>query len=102
MGLFGPNINREYERFQATEKAVLIDVRTRAEYDAGHISGSLNVPLGSIGSIKKTVPNMETPVYLYCQSGARSGMAVRTLKQMGYTKATNMGGVGSFHGALVR
>lgn len=48
MGLFdlftGANINKGVEEWQATENAVLLDVRSASEYQQGHIPGSVNIP----------------------------------------------------------
>lgn len=63
--------------------ARVIDVRTIEEYNAGHVEGSLNIPLdtieGQIGSIKEA----GTPVITVCRSGARSGAAAAILSQHG-------------------
>lgn len=43
-----------------------------------------------------------TPLFVYCMSGARSQQAVGALKQMGYTDARNIGGIGSWRGDVER
>ena len=60
MGLFslfggGSNINDLVEEARQTENAVIIDVRTPAEYKQGHIKGAYNIPLDQIDAVKKTV-----------------------------------------------
>ncbi len=56
--------------------ACLIDVRSPAEYASGYIEGAISIPLGDLTqSITKAVPNKETEIVVYCQSGARSGAA---------------------------
>lgn len=94
------NINTGVEEFHATPDAQLIDVRTPGEYADGHIPGAVNVPLQQISAIAKKVPNKTTPLFVYCLSGGRSQQAVGALKQMGYTDARNIGGIGSWHGDL--
>ena len=92
------DINAGVEEFRATPGARLIDVRTAGEYAGGHIPGAVNVPLQQIGAIASEVPDKSTPLFVYCMSGARSQQAVGALKQMGYTDARNIGGIGSWRG----
>ena len=96
------DINAGVEDFRATPGARLIDVRTSAEFAGGHISGATNVPLQQIASIVSEVPDKATPLFVYCMSGARSQQAVGALKQMGYTDARNIGGIGSWRGDVER
>lgn len=102
MSLFGlftkTDINTGIEQFHNTPHGVLLDVRTRQEYADGHIPGSLNIPLDRIDSALEAIPNRETPVFVYCLSGGRSGQAVAYLKKMGYTDVVNIGGISSYRG----
>ena len=82
------DINIAVEQFQATPGAFLIDVRTGPEYEAGHIEGAVNVPLNSIHFIVNHVRDINAPLYVYCQSGARSGQAVSMIREMGYKNVT--------------
>jgi len=91
------------EHYENTEGAVLIDVRMKAEYDEGHIPDAINLPLQKIDKlIEKRVPDKETPLFLYCVTGARSGRATSIVKSMGYTRAYNIGGVIGYEGELVK
>lgn len=71
--------------------AQIIDVRTPAEFNGGHIKGSVNIPLDSLqkqmSKIKKT-----QPVITCCASGMRSGAAKQILQANGYTEVYNGGG----------
>ena len=106
MGLFsflrGRDINAGVAEYQATDGAVLLDVRTTDEYRQGHIEGSVNLPLDQIAAIGNIVKNKKTPLYVHCLSGARSGQAVSHLRQMGYTNATNIGGISGYRGKVGR
>ncbi len=74
------------------EEAILVDVRTKEEYDNAHIDGALLVPLGELKSlIVEKVPDKDSGIILYCRSGNRSGNAANILKKMGYTKIYDMG-----------
>ena len=96
------DINAGVEEFRATPGARLVDVRTPGEYAGGHIPGAVNVPLLQIGAIASEVPDKSTPLSVYCMSGARSQQAAGGLKQMGYTDARNIGGIGSWRGDVER
>ena len=96
------DINASVEEFRNTPGAYLIDVRTGPEYEAGHIEGSINVPLHSIHFIVNHVRDINAPLFVYCQSGARSGQATSMIKEMGYKNVKNIGGVNRYKGKLVR
>lgn len=106
MGLFnlfhGADINAGVAECKTTGGAVLLDVRTEEEYRNGHIDGSVNLPLDRISSIEEIVKDKNTPLYVHCLSGGRSGRAVSRLKQMGYTNAKNIGGISGYHGKAVK
>lgn len=63
--------------------AVIIDVRSQSEFNAGHIKGSKNIPVndikGRVGEIKK----MNKPIITVCLSGGRSGVAKSILTASG-------------------
>lgn len=96
------DINTAVEEYRTTPGAFLIDVRTGPEYEAGHIEGAINVPLVSIHFIVNHVRDIEAPVYVYCQTGARSGQAVSMIREMGYKNVKNVGGINRYKGNLVR
>ncbi|WP_420318651.1 rhodanese-like domain-containing protein [Ekhidna sp.] len=87
LGLF--NKGKKVEQY-LKEGAVIIDVRTKTEYEGGHLRTSKNIPLDSIpsfiGQLDKT-----KPIITCCASGIRSGQAKRMLKANGF-KAINGGG----------
>lgn len=73
-----------------------IDVRTSFEYRLGNIEGAVNIPYDVIGDeISGITSDKNAQIRLYCRSGNRSGKALITLQQMGYTQATNEGGYSS-------
>ncbi|MBU8907707.1 rhodanese-like domain-containing protein [Desertibacillus haloalkaliphilus] len=61
-------------------KAQLIDVREPREYDGGHILGARNIPMSQLRQRLNEI-RTDQPVYLYCQSGARSKQAATILKK---------------------
>jgi phage shock protein E len=70
--------------------AVLVDVRSAAEFASGNAPGSINIPLGELGSRVQEIPRTG-PVVLCCASGTRSGMAKLILKKNGYEQIFNIG-----------
>lgn len=73
--------------------AIWIDVRTPQEYQAGHLSDSINIPVDKIASqIVAVAPNKSTPINLYCRSGRRAEEARKILLSMGYANVVNHGG----------
>ena len=89
------HIDSQAIQVQLTNKeALLIDVRTQSEYNAGHVAASVLAPYDSIAqTIGTLAPNKNQKVYLYCRSGSRASAALNTLKGMGYTDVTNLGGL---------
>ena len=72
----------------------VIDVRSREEWDQGHIDGAIWIPHDQIGArIEAVLPDRTAPIGLYCGSGGRAGKALATLEAMGYTQAENLGGI---------
>lgn len=104
MGFFnlfkGSDINQVIQEYQQTPGAVLLDVRTPQEYAEGHIPGSKNVPLASIGQAHSAANRKDAPLFVYCHSGGRSRQAVDLLKNMGYTNVKNAGGIASYRGKV--
>jgi rhodanese-related sulfurtransferase len=82
-----------------TEGAVIVDVRTRAEYQGGNIKGSINIPLNELtGSMNKLNP--AKPVITCCASGMRSATACSLLKSSGFKEVHNGGGWSSLERRL--
>lgn len=85
---FGPKVNY---RELIENGAQIIDVRTRGEYAAGHIKGSVNIPLNELGSqIKKL--KKDKAIITCCASGMRSASAKAQLKSLGFEEVHNGGG----------
>jgi phage shock protein E len=69
---------------QAFQKgAVIVDVRTKSEYQQGHVEGSKNIPLNEIKLKLETIRKWNKPVVTVCRSGSRSAMAKNLLKAAG-------------------
>jgi phage shock protein E len=70
--------------------AVILDVRTKGEYQSGHLRNSLNIPLDNLQNNLKKL-NKNRAIVTCCASGARSGAARRMLKSNGFTDVHNGG-----------
>lgn len=71
--------------------AMLVDVRSPAEFAAGHIEGAHNVPVGEIGRRARELGATDRPVIVYCASGTRSAIAKRALVKAGFAQVYNLG-----------
>ena len=104
MGFFDlfrqPDINQGVEEYRAVPQAILLDVRTPEEYGGGHVPRSRNLPLQQIEKITSIAEKKETPLFVYCQSGARSRQAVSLLQRMGYENVNNIGGMAAYRGEV--
>lgn len=94
------DINHGFDAFEAVNGAVLLDVRTSAEYREGHVPGSKNIDVTEIGTVTSLIKDKTAPIFVYCLSGARSARAVNALKSMGYTNVKNIGGIRSYSGQV--
>jgi phage shock protein E len=74
------------------EGALLIDVRTPEEYQVQHLENSVNLPLSTVPTAFNNIDKNRL-VVVYCRSGNRSGQALNYLRQKGFTKVFNGGGL---------
>jgi phage shock protein E len=73
-------------------RPLIIDVRSQAEWDAGHLDGAVLIPHTEIaGRIGEVAPDKARPIALYCRSARRAGLAKDVLDGMGYTRVENVG-----------
>lgn len=76
----------------ALAQTLWIDVRTLDEYNAGHLEGAVHIPYDEIKQkIASVNADKTTEIQVYCRSGRRSGIALETLRAMGYSNVTNAG-----------
>lgn len=87
----GPEARRLVE-----QGARLIDVRTPAEFSAGHIDGATNIPVDQLSGRLSALGDKSQPVVVYCRSGARSARAASMLRNAGYTNVYDLGGIGNW------
>ncbi len=73
----------------------VLDVRTRDEFDEGHIAGAILVDVNESDFVDRAVAvlDKQRPVAVYCRSGRRSSRACNLLLEQGYNVTNLMGGV---------
>lgn len=79
--------------------AIIIDVRTPGEFQGGHIKGSKNIPLNTLGNQIESIKKFNKPVIACCASGMRSAQATSILKNNGI-EVINGGGWSSLQNKL--
>lgn len=83
----------EQKEFLISEKgAILIDVRTKEEYDEGHLDNAINISYDEVVSKLKDY-DKDTPIIVYCRSGNRSSKAYQSLQAAGYTNLYDLGAI---------
>ena len=77
----------------ARPDAVLLDVREEAEYITGHAVNALLLPVDELTdeAALDAIPELDTPVLVYCRSGYRSNVAAHKLEDYGYTEIYDLG-----------
>ncbi len=82
------------------EGAVIIDVRSKAEYAGGHIKGSRNIPLPNLSASPNFVKDKNKPIITCCASGMRSASARNVLQANGYSNVHNGGAWASLNNKI--
>jgi len=65
------------------QEGTIVDVRTHAEFQGGHVAGSINIPVNELSQRIEELKSLKSPLVLCCASGGRSSMAAHLLKQQG-------------------
>lgn len=84
-------------------KPLIIDVRTQAEWNKGHIEGAILIPYELIGErIGAATKDKSRRIYVYCRSGRRSQIAIKSLERFGFRDVVNLGSIEDAAKALKR
>ena len=87
------DITVEELKNKIAQGAILIDVRSKQEYQEGHLYGAINIPeYELIRRVRREIPKMNQLIVAYCQYGTRSRNAYLKMKQIGYTNIYNLYG----------
>lgn len=85
------SIDEAKELIENQEDLFILDVRSKDEYDAGHIEGAVLIPLGELeGRLGEVVELKDKPVLVYCRSGNRSSQAVKILLNNDFSQIYHM------------
>jgi len=75
------------------DDAVVLDVRSMAEFKDGHIVNAINIPLNGLGNnVKQIEKHRDKPIVTVCRSGSRSGSACAILRKHGFENVKNLRG----------
>lgn len=83
--------SEEISQIIQDKNITIIDVRTKEEYESGHIKGAINIPDTEIEN--EVNYDKDKAIAVYCRTGVRSSEAAKTLEKMGYTKIYDLGGI---------
>jgi rhodanese-related sulfurtransferase len=85
-----------------TDDALILDVRSPAEFAEGHIPNAILLPHTLINEQAVTLlPDKTQTILVYCRTGNRSAEATKTLLELGYTNVFDFGGIVDWHGAII-
>jgi len=74
-------------RIDAGQAPAIVDVRTRREFERGHVPGAVRVPFWAVKAHISEVPaSPQDPVVVYCQHGPRAWMAGAALRRLGFRR----------------
>jgi rhodanese-related sulfurtransferase len=94
MNLHGSEFKAQFEQ---DSNAVLLDVRTPAEYNGGHIPNSINLDIMSY-NFRNEIEQLDKnkTYFVYCRSGNRSGQACMMMSDLGLKAYNLIGGIGAW------
>ena len=94
------NIKAEkFKEFSTLNDGIIIDVRTAAEFNSGHIKDATNIDFYADDfESKLKIVRKDVPIYVYCRSGGRSSSAAKKMEKLGFSEVYNLlGGIGSWN-----
>lgn len=89
--LFGKNEEANYKEL-VKQGAIVLDVRSKEEFEGGHVKGAVNIPLDVLSANLQKLGGKDACVITCCMSGGRSGLAKNILHIAGYDNVHNGGG----------
>jgi phage shock protein E len=94
---FGPSVN--YSEL-VQQGAIILDVRSKAEFSGGHIKGAINIPVNVLNNHLGQLKDKNKTIITCCASGMRSASAKSILQSHGYQNVYNGGGWSSLQNKL--
>ncbi|WP_291641808.1 rhodanese-like domain-containing protein [Clostridium sp.] len=91
------------KRLDSEKEIILLDVRTKEEYESGHIKDSILMPVDTLAEeAEKNLVDKEAIIFTYCRSGSRSRAADNILVEQGYKNVYNLGGIADWPYEVVK
>ena len=82
------------EMMDEQDDIVILDVRTEAEYEDGHIEGAIVIPVNELEYVVESeIEDYDQTILVYCRSGNKSKMAAVILTELGYNNVYEFGGI---------
>jgi len=82
------------EMMDEDKDVIILDVRTKDEYNEKHIEGAILLPVTVVAErVESLIPDKDTTILVYCRSGNRSATASAELVSLGYTDVYDFGGI---------
>jgi len=79
-----------------SEGALLLDVRSRAEYQENHLEGAVNIPVQELDQRLSELGEKVRPIVVYCRSGNRSARATSLLRSNGFAEVKDLGAMSRY------
>ena len=87
------DISRDDFVLNPPRDAIILDVRTQNEFDAGHVPQAILIPYDELASrVSELGSETDRPIVVYCKSGRRAGIASTTLTEAGFTRVLHLEG----------
>ena len=81
------------ELLESNGGPLILDVRTKKEFDSGHVPGAVNIPLRQVaGKLDELQKYSERGIIVYCESGGRSRRAIQALSDSGFKNLDQIDG----------
>ncbi|MEI6563183.1 MAG: rhodanese-like domain-containing protein [bacterium] len=93
VGLGGSGANSAAAKEKIKQGAMVLDVRTPAEYESGHYQDAKNIPLQDLQNRLDQLGDKKKAIVVYCASGMRSAKAANILTAAGFMDVTDAGGL---------
>jgi rhodanese-related sulfurtransferase len=85
------NVSQTKTFLNSNNDVLIIDVRTKEEYDLGHIDGAILIPYDQISTkLEELESYKDKPILVYCRTKNRSSVAIDVLKENGFTNLYQM------------
>lgn len=98
------SVDDAYYMINSNTNIIILDVRTKSEFDEGHLENEINIPYDEVESRFKSevTSDFESTIIVYCKSGVRAETASKTLINLGYINVYTFGGINDWNYEIVK